>query len=1166
MERWQYGPDITLGQRRQPGESYFRDDQLTPHPKRRRAETYPFADQSSRMSSKVSCVLCRVILTSSKEISEHLSSKEHYEMMCHHPGTKVEDVLIPESFRVLGDEMSDSRPDYMMGNGPRSKRRSATGSQTHPQKSQLSSTSFQISESELQLARQLSFADAMLPHPSTSGLPSSGKIQSVEAHVGASYPKHHQRAREPFLLQEAGQRTRKPFRLQEAGQRTQEPFPLHEVGQRTRDPFQLQEANQRTREPFQIQKVEDRTRDPFQLKEADQRPRESIQLQEVSRRTREPIQVREAGQRSREPFKLQEAVKKELPQPRESAYSSPHASESKKLRTRKGSGDRGSLKQAAKIKVEPKEAERPKVKVEVVAEETDVKESLIRCKACNIVVPNQFHWEAHVTSERHLENLRKAEEAKAQKQKEEGQVVTEEEMEILERIRAEMEQEEEEMAGWDVPETELSEEREGGEKDVELQPESSQLSSPQVSEGTQPPDFPSIQHFPDDPNMEIHIELRCGLCNMVVQNRDYWEAHTKSPIHQRAMASTSVGDSASTVVGVTGPPMAMFYCSICSTFSYTEKHFTDHVTGRRHRENLKWKSHPKNQNPDQNQNAPPISQQHVTSSTLYSNAQPKPSSQRPQASSRPQVRGTPREGGTSKSAKPVQKQILRKAVETSSASSLSATTLSFSLQRLQKQLSDTPAVKMLSSSQSDPVKVSQPATSTTAMAESPLQETGGKGSTKARGKRCITPILPPEPSATEDTPPEKKRVIRLKRPRSRDSSTGVSHSSSDVEYQRSEEKLNDKGNVPSKSAPPRSSALTSSKDYLRLQKSPPLKALPDSSGTSRMETHASQRYPASKEISPASTSAATSSRPAVTRRVIRIKRSSTVAQSHPQYDSVPSERRVRRSVTPQYPQSTRDQFEEERQRIEADYRNEPEANEEEGYLEFEIHPDTPDFEQYYGQDFTLPLFKRPGDERPRGIASTQPQNQGGGDVEYRNRGNERRDYDFFNTNFRYDINFAHEHPERTGFQTEAPKMHQLGRSFQQTPPSAQTGQRDNWREGQYFSDSFSNPSPEWASRILFHPTSEHHPRFGTPQQPQSKPQPRIDSSEALQSFDSRPTSSNSNTTGRDQLWGSQNPSLMYPSGNRIAADDSGGPRAIHTINYNHGLEERPYPSNYQPLI
>ena len=1117
MEKWQYDPAPNQGHQRQPGESYsrhFPDDQLAPYSKRRRADTYPplvgLTDQGSETSSKARCALCRVVLASNEEISEHLSSKEHYEMMYHHPGIRPEDMLITESFTVTsGDRMPVQRPDHQIGNRPRS--RTAQGpnvgsSQIFPQKSQLS---FQISESDLQLARQLNF-DAKLPHPPTPVSPSSDAIPLLPRHQsmapGTSFPKRQQLENpEPFQWQEAGQR--------------------------------------------------------------------------------------------------------ELPRPRESAfspYTSPHAVKNRRLRSRNGNGGSGRQKQATKKQSEtlqPEEDSRPKGTGPAAVVEEDMKESLIRCKACNIVVPNQFHWEAHVQSEKHLESLRQAEAVKARQQKEEQQVVREEEMEILEKMRAEEEEEGkevEDMAEWEAPETELPEEleREVGEKGVEPQPENSQLqlSPPQVSGDSRPPVLSSASRFPEDPNMEIHIELRCGLCKVVVRNREYWDAHTQSPLHQKAMASSFSGDSVGHVLGTAGS-LAMFYCSVCSTFSYTEKMFTDHITGRRHKENLKRKSNAsapkvtKNRHPNRRQanwNALPLSQQqHVTSSSLHSKPQPRASSQ---DSSRLQAQETARGGSRHAPIKPVQKQFVRKAVEQNPTSSNSAANMSFSLQRLQQQLVDASAAKVPSSPRSDRVpniKISQPATSTTVVAESPFQETGEKGSTKARGERCITPILPPEPSADKDSAPKMKRVIKLKRPQSRDSSTETVRGSASGENRRSEEKQGDRRrSVSSKPAPPQSSTLTSSRDYVRLQQSPPTsKPLPDSSG---IESHVTQHSQALKEISPASTSVATSSHPAVARRIIRIKRSSTVAQNYSQYDSnfeplmtrggsrmdesrsrdsIPPERRIRRSVTPQFPQSTQDHYQEtERLRIEEGYGDKTEGNEEEGYLE--IHPDTPDFEQYYGQDFTLPLLKRPGDDRPRRTASTLPQNQGGdSDAEYCGGGRSSR-YDCFDTNFRYDATPAHDIPERKGFRIEATDMHQFGNGFQQPPQGTQTGQRGNWHEGQRLSDSFQNPSPEWTSRLPFRPPSEqHNPGFGPPQQPQ--PQPWVGSGEVLSSFDSpdqRPSSGSSSTVGQDQPWGSHSPSFVYRSGNRILADDSGRPRPIHTVNYNHGFKHQPFPSGYQRLF
>lgn len=1066
MEEWHYDAGPNLGRQRRPGESYrrhFYNEQQAPFSKRRRAESYPpsvgLSDEGSRTSSKASCVLCRVVLSSNKDISEHLSSKEHYEMMCRHPGMKVEDTLIPESITTTsGDDMFVQRPGQQMGNRPRSRTAQGPNVGSRQALSQKSQLSFQISESDLQLARQLNF-DTAVPHPPTPGSSSSNVI--------------------PFLPQR-------------------------------------QSMNPGSGSPRQ------------------------------QRKTPEPFQLRGAGQR-------------ELREPRKSAFStftSPHGNQSRMLHSRNISGASGSQKQAAKKPSETlqQENDRAKAKTSPAVVENDVKESLIRCKACNIVVPNQFHWEAHVGSKKHLENLRKAEAVKARQQEEEQQVVREEEMKILEKMRAEEEEGVNVTADWEAPKTELrvSEElkREVEEKS-EVRAGSSQLQlSPQVSGGSRPPTISPANRLPEDPNMEIHIELRCGLCKVVVQNRAFWEAHTQSPLHQKALAS------AGQVLSTASSPLAMFYCSVCSTFSNTEKMFAEHVTGRRHKENLKRKpgvSPPKmakNRQPNEKQtawNTLPMSQQHVTSSTLLSKPQLIPSLPRILPPSRVQIQEAAREGSSHAPTTLVQKQVVRKVVEPNPTSSNSAAKLTFSLQRLQKQLLDASSAKVPSSSRSDPapcapdVKISQPATSTTVVADS-----GEKESSKARGERCITPVLPPEPSAAEDPAPKRKRVIRLKRPRSRDSSIGTTRGSSSGENHRSGEKQGAKRrSVSSNPAPPQPSSLTSSRDFVRLQLSPPTsKPLPDSSG---MESHVTQHSQALKEISPASTSVATSSRPAVARRIIRIKRSSGVAQDHPRYDSdfelltsrsgsrmdesrsrdlIPPERRARRSMTPQFPQSTQDHFREaELQRIGEGYGETAESNEEEGYLE--IHPDTPDFEQYYGQDFTLPLFRRPGDEQPR---CTQPQNRGGGDVEYCDGGSSST-YGCFDTNFSYNAKSALDIPEGKGFHIETSPEILFGGFFSGT----------------------SGTSPAWA---------EHHPRFGPQQQPQS--QSWVSSSEVPSSFDSpdnhRSISGSSGSVGRDQRWGSHSPSFVYRNGNRILADDSGRPRPIHTVNYHHGFMHQAFPN------
>ena len=267
---------------------------------------------------------------------------------------------------------------------------------------------------------------------------------------------------------------------------------------------------------------------------------------------------------------------------------------------------------------EPRKAEASSQQDSQMSFKFDVKETVFHCKACDIAVPNQFHWEFHAKSAKHLENMRALEEAtrggedrvtlkekqwesegewrkREQKQREMERAEEERRLKMLEEERRRAEEEKtkaearervhmEEGQRWrrGMQEKDMTGMMSGGQpsnKAVDERVSKAEDPTPKVTSANQQQassaTIPSFKLEEVQPE-QVQPELHCDICNFVVRNRNYWKSHINSPRHQM-----KVGGSLASSQDL---PFRCILCDICTN---DESTFGQHMMGRRHRNNLK---------------------------------------------------------------------------------------------------------------------------------------------------------------------------------------------------------------------------------------------------------------------------------------------------------------------------------------------------------------------------------------------------------------------------------------------------------------------------------------------------------------------------------------------------------------------------------------------------
>ena len=286
-----------------------------------------------------------------------------------------------------------------------------------------------------------------------------------------------------------------------------------------------------------------------------------------------------------------------------------------------GSGFPRNEFEAVGSKQEPRKAEPSSWQDSQLSFKFDVKEMVFHCKACDIAVPNQFHWEFHAKSAKHLESMRALEEEARereervklgekrwesegdqrkweQKQMEVERAEEERKLKILEEERRKAEEEKkrvearervhmEESLGqrWrrGVQEKDMAGVVLGGQpgsKAVDERTTKAEGTAPTVTSTHQ--QQASSAMIPSFKLEEVQPELHCEVCNFVVRNRNYWKSHINSPRHQM-----NVSDSLAQSKTMSNSYELPFRCILCDICTNDETTFGQHMMGRRHRNNLK---------------------------------------------------------------------------------------------------------------------------------------------------------------------------------------------------------------------------------------------------------------------------------------------------------------------------------------------------------------------------------------------------------------------------------------------------------------------------------------------------------------------------------------------------------------------------------------------------
>ena len=286
-----------------------------------------------------------------------------------------------------------------------------------------------------------------------------------------------------------------------------------------------------------------------------------------------------------------------------------------------GSGFPRNEFEAVGSKQEPRKAEASSWQDSQLSFKFDVKETVFHCKVCDIAVPNQFHWEFHAKSAKHLENMRALEEEARgreervklgenqwesegdwwkgeHKQMEVERAEEERRLKMLEEERRKAEEEKkrvgarervhmEESLGqrWrrGVQEKDMAGVMLGGQpgnKAVDERTTKAEDTAPTVTSTHQ--QQASSATIPSFKLEEVQPELHCEACNFVVRNRNYWKSHINSPRHQM-----NVSDSLAQSKTMSNSHELPFRCILCDICTSDETTFGQHMMGRRHRNNLK---------------------------------------------------------------------------------------------------------------------------------------------------------------------------------------------------------------------------------------------------------------------------------------------------------------------------------------------------------------------------------------------------------------------------------------------------------------------------------------------------------------------------------------------------------------------------------------------------
>ena len=579
----------------------------------------------------VQCVLCQVALHSNEDIRDHLSTQQHSEAILQHPEVRLQDILLPESFVSEAlrqgvdptSEPSKSAAQPPSGLGKRGQVWSSENQQEEV--NQIHQTSFKISDSMFELAKRMKLDVTPTQHPKPFEVPNHRLTaeRPPTAHwLTAEHPPpaHRLTAERPSPAHRLTAERPSPTHQQisDLGPRyglgrldggvlsydssmSESSIPRYDSGRsETNVPgydsgrFKSNVSGYSSRKPNSAGFTSSLPRYKTE------RPDRIVQTyeSESSITTERDITKNEKFESTAPTYEFGRS---------ETRYNSGHSGVHRSSEAMHDDSGRGVPSNGVGRLEASGSMHMPEMNL--------VKETVLYCKVCDIAVPNQFHWEFHAKTQKHLQNMRLLEEAKELEKGEIEREKRDREEEQRKRVRAEEKEKERERMEEEERRSKILEEEKRREKEkrdmegrgrVETQRQgwgrtqegvaaavgrvadkvrvnrwNTELvdSAPKVTSTNQQQD--SLGALPSFSTEGTH----CHICNFTIQNSNYWKAHVSSQRHTNRAANGLRTELLPTraMVDLHESP---FSCVLCDISTNNESTFALHMEGKRHRHNL----------------------------------------------------------------------------------------------------------------------------------------------------------------------------------------------------------------------------------------------------------------------------------------------------------------------------------------------------------------------------------------------------------------------------------------------------------------------------------------------------------------------------------------------------------------------------------------------------
>ena len=568
----------------------------------------------------VQCVLCQVVLHSNEEIRDHLSTQQHSEAILQHPEVRLQDILLSESFvsealRQGVDPTSEPSKSAAQPPSGLGKRGPVWSNENQQEEvNQIHQTSFKISDSMFELAKRMKLDVTPTQHPKPFEVPNhrlTAEHPPPAHQLTAEYPPpaHRLTAERPSPTHRLTAEHPPPAHRLTA----EHPPPAHRLTAEHPPP-----AHRLTAEhPPPVHRLTAEHPPPAHWLTAEHPPpahrltaersspahRLTAERPSPTHQHMSDLGPRYGLGRLDGGVSSYDSGKSESSIPRyDSGRSQTNVPryDSGRSETNVPRYDSGRLEASGPMHM-------PEMNL--------VKETVLYCKVCDIAVPNQFHWEFHAKTQKHLQNMRLLEEAKELEKGEIEREKRDREEEQRKRVRAEEKEKERERMEEEERRSKMLEEEKRREKEkrdmeergrVETQRQgwgrtqegvaaavgrvadkvrvnrwNTELvdSAPKVTSTNQQQD--SLGALPSFSTEGTH----CHICNFTIQNSNYWKAHVSSQRHTNRAANGLRTELLPTraMVDLHESP---FSCVLCDISTNNESTFALHMEGKRHRHNL----------------------------------------------------------------------------------------------------------------------------------------------------------------------------------------------------------------------------------------------------------------------------------------------------------------------------------------------------------------------------------------------------------------------------------------------------------------------------------------------------------------------------------------------------------------------------------------------------